>query len=117
WLQTIVRPASGGIVFGAGSSTETAVVTDPAAFFSSSAWVPIVIGILLALGVHATKMLARPVLNAATAGVAAPIASTAEDVSSVLLSLLALLIPILVIVALGGLVVLVVSVFRRARRK
>jgi hypothetical protein len=117
WLQTIVRPAAGGIVFGAGSSAETAAVTDPAAFFSSNAWVPIVIGVVLALGAHAVKALARPALNAVTAGVAAPVASTAEDVSSVVLSILAILLPILVIFAIGGLVVLAVVAFRRARRK
>ena len=44
-LQTVVRPASGGIVFGSGSASETAAVTDPASFFASNAWIPIVIGI------------------------------------------------------------------------
>lgn len=117
WLQTIVRPAAGGIAFGTGSGSATAIVEDPASFFTSNAWVPVAIGVVLALGTHVTKMAARPALNAVTAGAAAPIVSTAEDVSSVVLSFLALLLPILVLVALGGLIVAVVSLFRRAGRK
>ena len=70
WIQTIVRPAAGGIVFGSGTAAETAVVTDPAEFFASNQWVPVVIGIVLALTVHAGKMAARPIANAATAGAA-----------------------------------------------
>src|SRR5690349_15404456 len=61
-IQTIVRPASGGIVFGSGSASQTALVDDPAAFFTSYQWVPIVIGIVIALLVHAGKAFSRPVL-------------------------------------------------------
>ena len=39
-LQTVVRPAAGGIAFGTGSASGTAVVSDPAAFFTSGSWVP-----------------------------------------------------------------------------
>jgi hypothetical protein len=117
WLQTIVRPVAGGIAFGTGSGSATAVVEDPAAFFTSNAWVPIAIGVILALGTHITKMAARPALNAVTAGAAAPVVSTAEDIGSVVLSFLALLLPILVLVAIVGLIIAVVSVFRRAGRK
>lgn len=117
WLQTIVRPAAGGIAFGTGSATATAVVTDPASFFTSNAWVPIVIGILLAFVTHATKMASRPALNAVTVGAAAPVVSAVEDIGSVILSVLALLLPILVIFAIGGVVVGFVMLFRRAARK
>jgi len=116
-LQTVVRPASGGIVFGSGSASETAAVTDPAAFFSSNQWVPIVSGVVIALLVHGAKMAARPALNAATFGLAAPVASAFEDVSSVFLSVFAILVPILVVLALGGLVVLFVVLMRRYRRR
>lgn len=117
WLQTIVRPVAGGIAFGTGSGSATAVVEDPASFFTSNAWVPVAIGVILALGTHVTKMAARPALNAVTVGAAAPVVSTAEDIGSVVLSFLALLLPILVLFAIGGLIVAVVSVFRRAGRK
>lgn len=117
WLQTVVRPASGGIVFGTGASSQTAAVTDPASFFSSNAWVPVVAGIVIALLVHGTKMAARPALNAMSAGVAAPVVSTVEDIGSVILSVLALLMPVFVVLAIIGIAVGFVSIFRRARRR
>lgn len=117
WIQTIVRPASGGIVFGSGAASETAAVTDPAAFFSSNQWVPIAIGVVIALGVHGTKMAARPVLNAVTFGAAAPLVSAAEDVSSVAMTIFAIVFPMLVIFALAALIWGFIAVFRRAKRK
>ncbi|MFN4001122.1 DUF4126 domain-containing protein [Microcella sp.] len=117
WIQSIVRPAAGGIVFGTGTATQTAAVTDPAAFFESSAWVPVVAGVVIALVVHGAKMFVRPAANALTAGAAAPVLSTGEDIGAVMLSLFAILIPILVVVAIIGLIVLVFSIFRRLRRQ
>lgn len=116
WIQTIVRPVSGGIAFGTGSSSGTAVVTDPASFFTSGSWIPIAIGVLLALVTHGAKMAARPVLNAVTVGTAAPVVSTAEDVGAVTLSILALLLPVLVLVAVAGLIWAIVVIVRRRRR-
>jgi uncharacterized membrane protein len=116
WIQTIVRPAAGGILFGTGTTSQTATVTDPASFFASNQWVPIVIGIILSLTVHVGKTMARPAANAMTLGIAAPVLSTLEDGASIVLSILALLLPILVIVALGGLVVGMIAIIRRVRR-
>lgn len=116
-IQTVVRPAAGGIAFGTGAGTQTAVVTDPASFFTSNAWVPVAIGIVLALGTHIFKATARPVINTATLGVGAPVASTAEDLGAVLLSLFAILIPVLVIVGLIAFVVIVIVVRRRSKRR
>ncbi|QYH36157.1 DUF4126 domain-containing protein [Salinibacterium sp. M195] len=116
WIQTIVRPAAGGIAFGTGAASETAVITDPASFFTSDAWVPVAIGIVLAFGTHAAKMLARPALNAATAGAAAPVVSAAEDITSILLSVMALLMPVIGFLAVLGLIVIVVARVRRSRR-
>lgn len=117
WLQTIVRPSAGGIVFGTGASTETAAVTDPASFFASHQWVPIVTGIVIALVVHLLKAGARPALNALTFGAAAPVASVIEDLSSVVLSVLALLTPVLVIAALVGIVVGFIALLRRTAKR
>lgn len=116
WIQLFVRPVAGGIAFGTGSSSATAVVTDPAQFFTSNAWVPIAVGILLALATHIGKAVSRPALNVATVGTAAPVVSTAEDFGSVILSVLALLLPVLVIVAIAGVIVGFVLLFRRFRR-
>ena len=49
-IQTFVRPTSGGIVFGSGTASQTAAVTDPGAFAQSGQWIPIVVGVLVALG-------------------------------------------------------------------
>ena len=115
-VQTVVRPVAGGIAFGAGSSSQTAVVTDPQAFVESGRWVPIVIGIVLALVVHGAKASVRPVVNVATLGVGAPVASTVEDATSVGLSFAAILAPVLVLVALVGLVIVWFR-FRARRRR
>ncbi len=116
-VQTVVRPTAGGLAFGAGSTSETVTVSDPAAFFGSHQWVPIAAGVVIALCVHGVKAASRPVVNATTAGVGAPVASTAEDFSSVLLSVLAILVPILVLVGLALLVLGGVWVFRRRRAR
>lgn len=115
-VQTVVRPAAGGIAFGAGSSSQTAVVTDPGSFVESGRWVPVVVGIVLALIVHGAKATARPVVNAATLGVGGPVVSTVEDATSVGLSFAAVLAPVLVLIGLVGLVVVWFRVRARGRR-
>lgn len=116
-VQTVVRPTAGGIAFGSGIGATTVAVTDPATFFASDQWVPVAIGIGLALVVHLAKAAARPVLNAATGGVAAPVASVAEDVGSATLVLAAILAPVLIIAGIAGTVWFVVWVVRRRRRR
>lgn len=96
-VQTVVRPTAGGLAFGAGSASETVTVSDPAGFFQSGQWVPIVVGIFMALGVHGVKATARPIINTFTLGFGAPVISTAEDATSVTLSVVAIIIPILVV--------------------
>ena len=116
-VQTVVRPTAGGLAFGAGSSSETVTVADPGSFFGSHQWVPVAAGVLIALCVHGVKAASRPVVNATTAGIGAPVASTAEDLSSVVLSLLAILLPVLVLL---GLVLLALGgwwVIRRRRQR
>ncbi|MFG1890212.1 DUF4126 domain-containing protein [Micromonospora sp. NPDC049051] len=112
-VQTVVRPTAGGLAFGAGSSSETVTVSDPGSFFSSNQWVPVVSGVLIALGVHVLKAAARPVINATTAGIGAPVASTAEDATSVAMSVVAILLPVLVLAFLLGLVVFLFWFLRR----
>ena len=116
-IQTVVRPASGGIVFGSGSASETIAVTDPESFVSSGQWVPIVTGIVIALLVHLAKAAIRPIANAATFGLAAPVLSTVEDGASIGLVALAIIVPVLVVFALIGLIVLAVVYLRRRRRR
>jgi len=116
-VQTFVRPASGGIVFGSGTAAQTAAVSDPAEFARTGQWVPVAIGVVTALVVHLTKTAVRPAANAATAGVAAPVLSTIEDFTSVSLSLIAIVIPALVVVVMVALAGGAFWLLRRRRRK
>jgi hypothetical protein len=116
-VQTAVRPTAGGLAFGAGSSSETVTVSDPGQFFTSNQWVPVVVGVLIALGVHGIKSAARPVINAGTAGVGAPVASTAEDATSVFMSVIAIVLPFLVLVFLVAILFALVWLIRRRRER
>ncbi|GGG49417.1 hypothetical protein GCM10011374_09880 [Kocuria dechangensis] len=123
-LQTFVRPTAGGIVFGSSATSQiagiglggqTATVTDPEAFFASHAWVPVLTGVVIALVVHVTKAVSRPAANTLTAGAAAPVVSTAEDVSALALSLVAVFLPLLVLGVLAAVAVLLYVLYRRLR--
>jgi hypothetical protein len=116
-VQTFVRPTAGGIVFGSGTAAQTAAVTDPGEFARTGQWVPIAIGVVTALVVHLTKTTVRPAANVATAGFAAPVLSTLEDITSVALVFIAILIPALVLAVLIGLVWAAVALWRRRRRR
>lgn len=112
-LQTVVRPASGGMVFAAGSASSTLAVEDPAAFLTSAQLWPFLLGIGVALIPHILKAVARPVLNVLTAGAGAAVASFLEDLGAVLLTVLAVIVPL---IALALLVMVVVLLVRRLRR-
>ena len=116
-VQTFVRPTSGGIVFGSGTAAQTAAVADPAEFARTGQWVPVLIGVVTALVVHLTKTAVRPAANVATAGVAAPVLSTLEDLTSVSLTFVAILIPALVLIILIALIWAAVWLLRRRRRR
>jgi hypothetical protein len=116
-VQTFVRPAAGGIVFGSGTAAQTAAVADPGQWAQSGGWIPVAIGVVVALAVSLTKSAVRPAANVATAGVAAPVLSTIEDITSVSLVLVALLVPVLVLIILIGLIWSGWRLWRRIRRR
>ena len=116
-LQTVVRPTSGGLVFSAGANAETVTVTDPGDFFTSHQLIPLVAGVLIALGVHIAKAAVRPVVNVTTAGVGAPVASTVEDAGSAVMSVVAILLPVLVLVLLVAAAWAFFRLWRRRRRR
>jgi hypothetical protein len=99
-VQTVIRPAAGGITFASGVGTQTVTVQDPGALFAGEAWIPVVIGAGLALLVHLFKATTRASANTVTAGAAAPVLSTAEDTASTLLALTAVFLPVAVVVLL-----------------
>jgi hypothetical protein len=115
-IQTFVRPTAGGIVFGSGTAAQTSAVTDPGAFAQTGQWIPVAVGVVVALVVSLTKSAVRPAANVATAGVAAPVLSTIEDVTSVGLVFAAILLPVLVVVALVALGFGVFRLWRWRRR-
>jgi hypothetical protein len=124
-VHTFIRPASGGLVFGAGSSADTASTIDVASasvggageLLEGGRWLPVVAGILIALVVHLLKATTRTVLNAMSFGLAAPVISTAEDLLSVTTALVAIIVPVLVLPVLAGFVLLGVWTVRRRRQR
>ena len=58
-MQTFVRPTAGGIVFGSGTAAQTAAVSDPSAFAQSGQWIPVAVGVAIALVVSLTKSTVR----------------------------------------------------------
>jgi uncharacterized membrane protein len=103
-IQTIVRPAAGGLLAASASGAGTV-----------STVALVVIGVLLAGSVHTAKAAARPVINATTGGAGAPVASTVEDVSAVILTVLAILVPLLTLTLVVVLIVWGLSALRRRR--
>ena len=85
---------------------QTVATNDPDSFFAdTSNWLPIVIGLVIALVVHLTKASARPIANVTTAGLATPFISAGEDTASLGISLLAVVAPIIALI----LVVIVIA--------
>lgn len=110
-IQTVVRPTSGGIVFASGLGA--AEVVDGQTEIN---WAAVITGVVIALAIHFLKSAARPVVNASTAGVGAPVVSTMEDTASLTVTLLALLVPVVAAILLvGAVLALGVLVVRRIR--
>jgi hypothetical protein len=106
-IQTFIRPAAGAILFAA----NVGIVKD------ASPVLAMVAGLLLAFGVHATKAAVRPVVNATTLGVGAPVVSVAEDLTSAIASILAIYAPILLILFVGILAFVAYKVYIRIKRR
>lgn len=102
-IQSFIRPVAGAVVALAASGN--AGENYPVAM--------VALGVLLAGGVHAAKATARPVINGATGGIGAPVASVVEDVMAVVSTVLAILFPVLVI----AMAVLFVYVWWRLRER
>lgn len=106
-VQTFIRPAAGAILFAANAG----VITDahPA--------IPLVLGLVVAFSVHATKAAARPVVNASTLGVGAPVVSVIEDFISVVASVAAIFAPLVVLGLVVAFTVVVFMVWSRRRQQ
>jgi Domain of unknown function (DUF4126) len=94
-INTFIRPVAGAILFAASAN----VVTDVSPVLS------LILGLLVAGGVHAAKTLSRPVMTATTGGIANPVVSVIEDIFAAVTSLMAVLLPWLVmLIAVIGIV-------------
>ena len=80
-------------------------------------WIGVVLGIVTAGLVHTGKAVTRPVVNASTLGIGAPLVSTAEDAASVGLSVVAIFFPILVFILLIAMLWGGIVLWRKARRR
>lgn len=88
-IQTFVRPAAGAVLF----ASEAHVITQIHPILA------MILGLLVAFGVHATKATARPLVTVATGGIGNPVVSTVEDVASVGMTMMAILAPILLLLS------------------
>ena len=116
-IQSVVRPTAGGLAFGATSSATTLTVRDPSDFFSHHQWVPFVSGMIISFIVHSMKAIARPAVNLSTAGLGAPVASTAEDIFSTVTAFFAIVFPFLIVFFVAGLIWMFIAVRRRMARR
>ena len=115
-LGTVVRPAAGGLAFGATSDASTVAISDPST--GEPTWIPLLAGAVIALIVHGLKVGVRALANMATVGTAAPVLSTGEDVTSVAMTLVAIVLPVLVLLGFVGMLLTVWWFWRRrAKRK
>jgi hypothetical protein len=108
-IQTVVRPAAGAIVFAASAN----VISD------INPVLALILGLLVAGGVHTVKAVAvRPAVTATTGGAGNVPVSIAEDVIATVLSILAAVIPILVAAFVILLVTLIIWwIWRRSQKR
>ncbi len=106
-IQTFVRPTAGAILFA--STTQVVTNMNPV--------VAVILGLLMAGGVHVAKSAVfRPAVTATTGGVANPVVSMLEDLTALVVSLLAVVLPVLLACILILLTALVIwLLWRRAR--
>lgn len=108
-IQSLVRPTAGAIAFAASAH----IITDLHPALS------IILGLLVAGGVHAVKSIAvRPAVTAATGGTANVPVSMLEDFISTLVSILSVVVPVVIACMLVLITAWVVwRIWRRARHE
>ena len=107
-IQTFIRPTAGAILFAASAKTITEI----------SPVLSVIAGILVAGSVHVAKSAAvRPLISAASAGMASPVASFIEDILATALSVLSIVLPILMLFFLILCIWWVVWIVQKLKRK
>jgi hypothetical protein len=103
----VVAPVAGAILFMATNSGTGSV----------SPLLAAICGVLVAGATHGARATARPLATVSTAGVANPVVSFFEDVTSLVLSVLAILVPVLAFLLVLVFAFLMVMLFRRVLRR
>jgi len=106
-IQSAIRPSAGAVLLMA--STDSVDSINPIA--------AMILGLLVAGGIHTTKTTFRPVVTAITGGVGNPIVSAVEDGTAITVTVIALVAPILIALVLIAVVALIIFLFRRRRRR
>lgn len=106
-VQTLVRPAAGALMF----ASQANIITDV------NPIIAIVLGIMLAGGVHATKATVRPVVTTASVGTGNWAVSIFEDVIAFFVSLMAIIVPLLAVVCMVVFFILAFRVYRKRKNK
>ena len=106
-IQTFVRPTAGAILFAASAKSITEI--HPV--------LSLICGLLVAGSVHAAKsVVARPVVDVATAGMGTPVVSTLEDIFATIVSVLSILVPILMVIIVFLTIWLIATLVNRRRK-
>jgi Domain of unknown function (DUF4126) len=103
----IIAPIAGAILFMAANGQAGAV----------SPLLAAICGVLLAGGTHSARATARPLATVGTAGLANPVLSFIEDVTSLVLSVVAIVLPVLAFLLVVLFAILIVLLLRRIRRR
>ncbi|MGZ5383519.1 MAG: DUF4126 domain-containing protein [Acidimicrobiia bacterium] len=107
-IQSFIRPAAGAVLFAASSNAVSDVNTGLA----------LVLGLLVAGGVHTAKTVARPVITATTAGTGNALVSAGEDAVAAVVATTAIVIPVVsAVFAIGVIAALLWFVVRRRSRR
>ncbi|MGH2535523.1 MAG: DUF4126 domain-containing protein [Thermomicrobiales bacterium] len=105
-INSAIRPAAGAILMMA--ATNEGVSLNPA--------LAMVIGLLVAGGIHAGKALSRPAITVSTGGIGNPVISMIEDAASAITAVVAVVLPLIVIAAIVAFGALLYWAYRRIRR-
>ncbi|MBO9534377.1 MAG: DUF4126 domain-containing protein [Solirubrobacteraceae bacterium] len=103
-VGTLIHPAAGAALFEVQAGGQVPLVVN------------LLAGATVAGSLHAARATARPVINGASAGLGAPLASLLEDLASVLLVIVAFLLPLVAGITVIVMLVGAFMIARKARR-
>ncbi len=106
-VGAIVHPVAGAVLFASQNNVLSNV----------HPIVAMIAGVTVAGGLHAGRAAIRPVATATTGGIGNPVLSFMEDVTSFVLSVLAIFLPLLAFALFLGLLLVMLTSWRRLRRR